>query len=1311
MKDGEGRPVGPGNPPEDQLDLFAAAGTGGGAPDGGRELDSEARGALERDRHARLLAQTEFSRPLLVEAGAGTGKTTTLTARLLAWSLGPGWEAAAERVSARAAASRPLAVEREADPEAVAAETLSGVVAITFTEAAAAEMARRVAEALAGLAGAGARSDGEIPAWLAADALPPEAARSRRAWALLGGLDHLVVRTIHAFCRSLLAAHPLEAGLHPDLEVDADGSRVEEIAREAVEDRLRVAYGGAEGAQGDPDFLFLAGRGVGPAELVAAAAALVEGGLPPDALDVPAFSPEGVTALRAELARACRDLEAAADGRLDAATRSRKTLAALESVRAILGAAEEPAAEGLAGFSACAEAVATAWESCRERLRDWARGRLNKTEEGLLGDAGPALAAAAAGLFARLEHFASLDPERLERARRALAPIVAAVRREMRRRGVVTFTDLLAEARALLVGRPEVAGRVRRRIDQLLVDELQDTDRLQCDVVAALGLSGPAGERPGLFLVGDPKQSIYGWRNADLTAYEALWRRVEAAGGLRLTLAENFRSVPAILEEVARTVAPVMVERPGLQPRFEPLVPCARLAAEPGFAREPRAPVEHWVSWLGEGGTEPALAETRSGDATRLEAEAIARDLARLHRDEGLAWGEAAILLRAFSDLDDYLDALRRHGVPFAVTGDRQYYRRREVIDAAALVRAVLDPGDHLALLTLIRSPAVGVPDAALIPLWAEGLPSLMSELAAPEPEALEALRGVVERAARRLPRPDEVPGLERVAGWDRVLLAAIEALARLRRDFATEPADRFVGRLRRLVPLEAVAAARYLGPYRLANLERFFRRLGEAMESSAGDVTAILRALRRGVAEGLAEEEGQLQGAAEDAVQVMTIHKAKGLDFGHVYLPQLHKMSPPETLPAVAVRESGAGADDPGAERRVEYCLFGAPTPGWAAVADEGRRVAAAERVRTLYVAMTRARERLVLSGAWPEGPVPRPPEAARSYVDLLGERFRSVASVRELWDRAAHPTGRGGAPGRVEAHATRWVFPALLGDRDEAGEAPPARTEPGAGGGAGPEAVAAASERLQERRSRAVERRRRPLGGAVSKEAHRRLEELAERRFEEAPGAESPPDRAVAGTAAPERPAARAAGSAVHRLLEELDLGAGVGAAAEQIEAARERLAERVRPYLPAGADPAEAVAAAREVLDRLARGPLLERLAALGDRVVARELPVLLAAPAAGEAGGGGADERPGVAQRPVSFVSGAVDLLYRDRLSGELVVADFKTDRAAGDDDLRRLAAVYAPQVTLYARAVGEALGLPAPPRAELWFLWRGRVEPV
>src|SRR5690606_28450445 len=105
----------------------------------------------------------------------------------------------------------------------------------------------------------------------------------------------------------------------------------------------------------------------------------------------------------------------------------------------------------------------------------------------------------------------------------------------------------------------------------VLIDEVQDTDQEQLELISVLAFEGGL-ERPGVFLVGDPKQSIYGWRSADLAAYDELAARVEGAGGEVLRLVANFRSLPPILEAVERWVEPVMVREPGIQPHFEPLL-------------------------------------------------------------------------------------------------------------------------------------------------------------------------------------------------------------------------------------------------------------------------------------------------------------------------------------------------------------------------------------------------------------------------------------------------------------------------------------------------------------------------------------------------------------------------------------------------------------------------------------------------------------------------------------------------------------------------------------------------------------------
>ncbi|HNX51506.1 MAG TPA: UvrD-helicase domain-containing protein, partial [Thermoanaerobaculaceae bacterium] len=208
--------------------------------------------ALRRlDVRARTLAQTEFVRPVVIEAGAGTGKTATLVARVVTWALGPGWE----RAFAELSAERP---GHEVSPEAVAARALGGVVAITFTEAAAGEMADRVGRTLVDVAA------GAAPGWLLPEGLEPAGpAACERARYLLAGLDRLVVSTIHAYCSRLLLAYPLEAGLHPELKVDAEGERIESVVRDVMTEAVPRHLG----PDPDPDWLDLAIAGHGPQEL------------------------------------------------------------------------------------------------------------------------------------------------------------------------------------------------------------------------------------------------------------------------------------------------------------------------------------------------------------------------------------------------------------------------------------------------------------------------------------------------------------------------------------------------------------------------------------------------------------------------------------------------------------------------------------------------------------------------------------------------------------------------------------------------------------------------------------------------------------------------------------------------------------------------------------------------------------------------------------------------------------------------------------------------------------------------------------
>jgi ATP-dependent helicase/nuclease subunit A len=414
--------------------------------------------------------------------------------------------------------------------------------------------------------------------------------------------------------------------------------------------------------------------------------------------------------------------------------------------------------------------------------------------------------------------------------------------------------------------------------------------------------------------------------------------------------------------------------------------------------------------------------------------------------------------------------------------------------------------------------------------------------------------------------------------------------------------------------------------------------------------------------------------------VQVLTIHGSKGLDFEHVYLVQLHKAPPPGDR---AGRTEVGRLDDDEAPNgnRFEYRLFGAATLGFDQIEAERREVEAAERVRLLYVAMTRAKDRLVLAGTWPDDTDPRPWEHARSPMDLLLSRAVLPADLAASWSDVIDQK----TWSFVDDAGALWKFPALRPELEaltaEETEGPDLPE---------PEEIALAAGTLEIKREEARARMDRPFSGAASEEAHHLLrEEQAEARV--APEVEEARQRRK-GKRTPEldREAAMAAGGAIHRVLETWDLTAD-----PRKEAGRQRsLLPEYLAALVEGEILDQALPRALDLLDQFLEGPLLARFRNLDGHVLARELPVLLPP-----------TESP---TAPIGVIAGAIDLLYRDPKTKALVIADYKTDDLETEADLNRRAATYAHQGAVYVRALQDALELPDLPRFELWFLRAGRV---
>jgi ATP-dependent exoDNAse (exonuclease V) beta subunit len=1145
---------------------------------------------LQEDAIARRVARTEFHKPVVLRAGAGTGKTAALVARVVCWVTGSGWDQSERTLGADASAAR------------VAFRTLSRVVAITFTEAAAAEMAERISLALH-MVGSNSAVDG-----LPVDELHEQA--EKRSRLLLQNIDHLQVRTIHAWCRNLLVAHPLEAGLHPGFEVDATGEQTAAVVREVVEAELTHMFAGDLA----PVLLALLAKGIQPTHIEDAVRVLVEAGITPDEITEKPFENDQIDSFILRLRDAVTEVLGLVGGAFVGvrAPNATKLTAGLENYRELL----EPGAS--------LEALQTALEellpsNLRGHLhKAWAKGGGGKAESEALESVGPSLGPAARRLGMGIECLMGLDGEGYRLSVRVIRPLLKQVQVRTRALGVIGFTDLLNRA-SRLMSNPGVADNVRQGVDQLLVDEFQDTDLKQCALIRGIALKGPVEDRPGLFLVGDPKQAIYGWRNADLRAYEGFVNELKAAGAIEHGLIQNFRSFRPILAEVDACMERLMQAEPGLQPAFESLV--AARGDGPGTPA-----VEAWVSWRWDGGA--PVVPTKATEAREVEAYALAGDLSRL-RAEGVDLGSVGVLFRSMTDLEVYQRALRTAGVPYEVTRDRNYFRRREIVEAAAMLRTLLDPVDTLALVGFLRSGMAAVPDAALMPLWAEDFPSHWLLLDG-NPGNTQAAMDAVKRAAQCVRKLHiEVVGLDKVAAWETRLLEIVAVVADLRRDFDELSFDDWVERVRSTLLPEVLASAAYQGAYRVANLEVFFRSVIQQMSESGGDAHLLVRKLRDAIATQLEAEEAR---PSEDlgAVQLMTIHKAKGLAFEHTYMVDLHHNF------RTGGRRTGTWVE-PG----VGIQLVGLWPPGFESSWSRSADVEEAERIRLIYVAMTRARSRLVWMGAWPEELRGR--ENPRMLLDLWGERSPRLANPMSL-------TGRLGPNDDVVVDGIRWVFPGRtmsdLGRQGSEGDSRPSSLRPVA----------------QSVCEQAVEHQSRPWTQGPS-----------------ASGEDSGEDHGVVEHGDLSRQEAMTVGTAIHMLLEGMPVSGSTGGSLTEAKLATALVAcGKGRKPSP------KAKRRALSLLSALDGGKLRSRFEA--SEILGTEVPLLMASGTAG----------------PVGAWVGSIDLLYRCPETNDVVVADYKTDRV-GNQDPKVVAEHHRAQGAVYTQAVQAALGLDHPPKFEVWLI--------
>ncbi|HEX6964821.1 MAG TPA: UvrD-helicase domain-containing protein [Gemmatimonadaceae bacterium] len=525
--------------------------------------------------------------------------------------------------------------------------------------------------------------------------------------------------------------------------------------------------------------------------------------------------------------------------------------------------------------------------------------------------------------------------------------IARAYAEHKRRIGALDFHDLQARVAQLFADVDVVRAELAERFRHILLDEAQDTDELQYRIIQSLRTSDNT-----LFIVGDPKQAIYEFRGANPEVFHTAVRQLRAEH--RLELRENFRSRPEIVSFV-NGIGPAL-----LGEHFAPIDARADYGGE--WLEVPAITalyaIQHELPSEGRRKRYEPLSDVRP-----READAVAEEIVRLLHERprvrdpesrDVQWvplrpKHIALLFRTRTAIPYFEHALAERGVPYVTAAGQGFYDRAEVLDCLMMLRVLAQPLDDLAMAAVLRSPFVGATDADLWRL-----------------HRARATRQGSDREGRSAPRalyhalrdcePSTTSEHEPSGDVEHTPLAEFRRRFRaLRRRTRSVPAWRALEDALHTFGYEAALAGHEDGPAMLANLRKLRRQLHDLGAISAGEAYAELERTRELMTE---EPLAPLVGPADDVVVLTTIHQAKGLEWPVVCLPNL-QAKPPGSAPDFSARHGVLLCDalDGDGEPKKPLSLCG--------VIEELRARAEAEERRLLYVALTRARERLILSAS----------------------------------------------------------------------------------------------------------------------------------------------------------------------------------------------------------------------------------------------------------------------------------------------------------------------------------------------------------
>lgn len=874
-------------------------------------------------------AATITHRNVVVTAGAGTGKTSTLVTRYV------------------------TLLSEIGDPRRIAA--------ITFTDKAAREMRTRARNMLVKLAAEKGISD-EV----------------RQRWSeLLSKMDSARIGTIHSLCAEIIRAHPAEAEVDPRFAFDDEG-RTLVLRQQTVDATLQILVT-------EPEFapLFSAFE-------VWKLASILRKLLAKRLDAAEAFGMEGNAA--AEVIKEFRT-------RLVDDAEVKECIATLRafSPADLLDDAGDKLAVQVTALLADWDEFEQALTSggvvaCLEPLRRAKSEHMNLRSGKATSEAKTTLAALRDRLDERLTPFGSLlkkDAELPTAESEAAYEVVRVALRKAFDRAHQAYKDALAENSALdfddleqitfelLTQRAEVRERWQGELDAVLVDEFQDTNPRQRAIAEAL-----AGKRGCLFIVGDPRQSIYRFRGADVKVFREAEEYLVRDGAASIELKANHRTH----EELLLGASDLLAEAIGTEDRPDEKYYIKFSGQDAGRKDAPeraKSPFIEFVFGAVKKATKVDEEESEADPARPVAAAALAKRLVELCEQNEIAkWSDVTLLFRASAEFGTYERALEDAGIPFVTVSGNGFMDRPEVRDLVNILRALADPMDDSAMAGALRSPAFGLSDEALFILRA-GKAHFIEALSNPSDSLHADDRPLAARALRIIT----------------ALRPLVDAI----------PVGEVLRRIVDATDLRAVLACPDPSVPTAHGGERLWRNIDKLIGDADASGVITVREFLDFLAE-LDDAEARSEEAPADAegcVQLMTIHKAKGLQFPVLVLADASRGAPNKSDPVYCSRELG-----------VHFRLDPVPLQYLLAKYRDGLEQEA-EALRVLYVALTRAQEKIIINAhaSLTDDRAPKPKGWAKALLDATTgvEQFQDAGeSAVVLRTKSGHAV-RGWSVSRI--------------------------------------------------------------------------------------------------------------------------------------------------------------------------------------------------------------------------------------------------------------------------------------------------------